>query len=257
MTKYLRVLEGLNSKSAREAQAQTERPELSVVRKIAKMSNGAVVPAVPQWSLPRGILEAESLRSVTERLAPLAAVGKSLRILIAGCNEGDGASSIAAALAFDLSERLSLRTLLFDGHLRRPILDRMFASLSPQPVAVLLDGSVQIRQTRWKRLYVGSYFNRPEEADAESVSLELSALSGRYDVAVVDIGVPRLDPRALALVRPNDPILLVVRYGQTERRHLAITSSALEGAGRSIAGVIFNARHEPINEKLRRLTRHD
>jgi len=59
---------------------------------------------------------------------------------------------------------------------------------------------------------------------------------------VIDLGVARLDPRMVPLMRPADPILLVVRYGQTERKELATSAAALRAADRSVAGVIMNAR---------------
>ncbi len=47
-------------------------------------------------------------------------------MLVTGCRPGDGASTIAMGLALDLSQRLGLRTLLVDAHLRRPGLHKMF-----------------------------------------------------------------------------------------------------------------------------------
>ncbi len=224
---------------------------------VAPPGSSGVVAVPPSWTVPRWVFEARALWSITERLAPLAAVGEAKRLLVAGCAKGDGASTVAAALAFDMSERLSLRTLLFDAHLRRPILDRMFAGLSRQPVAVLIDGAVQVRQTRWPRLYVASCCYRPNELDGPRLNADLEKLSGRYEAAVIDIGVPRLDPRSLSLARPDDPILLVVRYGHTERRDLETTTTALQAAGRSIAGVVFNAKAEVMSGRLRRFINHE
>lgn len=256
MGKYLRALERIHLEEDSPSKSEQVHRGAFPLRSASSVS-GASVPAAPPWLGTKGVFEAAALRSITERLAPLATVGDSMRLLIAGCKAGDGASTVAAALAIDLSERLSLRTLLFDGHLRRPTLDRMFAGLSQQSVAVLIDGVVQVRQTRWPRLYVASCVDRSDEIDAARFRADLERLSTRYEAVVVDIGVPRLEPRAVALARVNDPILLVVRYGQTERCHLETTTSALQAAGRSIAGVVFNAKSQVMNERLRRFIGHE
>jgi Mrp family chromosome partitioning ATPase len=57
----------------------------------------------------------------------------------------------------------------------------------------------------------------------------------------------------LPLARPGDPVVLVVRYGHTERQELATTAGALRAANRAIAGVILNGRHDPVSKPVRRL----
>ena len=61
-----------------------------------------------------------------------------------------------------------------------------------------------------------------------------------YQAAVVDMGVARLDGRALRLARVEDPIIVVVRYGETLSDHLSTTVSGIRAAGFTFAGVIFN-----------------
>jgi Mrp family chromosome partitioning ATPase len=216
----------------------------------------AVAPVAQPWSLPNGV-GGDALRSITERLAPLAAVENSMRLIIGGCSHGAGASTVAAALALDLSERLYMRTLLIDAHLQRPMLEQMFAGMSPRPVALIIDGAVQVRQTCWPRLYVATSCPFDEESDIARMHQDFEKLSARYQATIVDIGVPRLDPRMLMLARANDPILLVVRYGQTERCHLETTTAALQSAGRSIAGVVFNAKPQLISKQLGRFINNE
>ena len=258
MGKYLQAMQGSGPDEKENLSSPVKEGKRAAVPiPAAPPATSGVVAVPPSWTVPHWVFEARALWSITERLAPLAAVGQTKRLLVGGCAEGDGASTIAAALAFDMSERLSLRTLLFDAHLRRPILDQMFTGLSRQPVAVLIDGAVQVRQTRWPRLFVASCCQRPNELDSARLNADLEKLSGRYEAAVIDIGVPRLDPRSLSLARPDDPILLVVRYGHTERRDLETTTAALQAAGRSIAGVVFNAKAEVMSGRLRRFINHE
>ncbi len=70
--------------------------------------------------LPAMLARQDAIRQLSERMAPTAAVDKSCRVAISGCRPSDGASSIAAALALDLSQRLSMRTILVDANLQSP-----------------------------------------------------------------------------------------------------------------------------------------
>jgi Mrp family chromosome partitioning ATPase len=82
---------------------------------------------------------------------------------------------------------------------------------------------------------------------------EFETLLGAYPAVIIDLGVTRLDARMLPLARSEDPILMVVRQGHTERRELATTASALRAARRTVAGVILNDATDPVAKPLRRL----
>jgi Mrp family chromosome partitioning ATPase len=105
-----------------------------------------------------------------------------------------------------------------------------------------LDGSLQLRTTGWPRLTLATCCLQGNDEQSEAAMAELSAVLNTFPAAVIDLGVARLDPRMLPLMRPTDPILLVVRYGQTERKELATTAAALRVADRTVAGVVMNAR---------------
>jgi Mrp family chromosome partitioning ATPase len=200
---------------------------------------------------PAAIARAGDLRSLSERLAPLAAVERSTRVLISGCRRGDGTSTVSAAIAIDLSQRLGLRTLLIDAHLRHPSLHHMLVSHRRSALELVLDGSLQSRSTDWPRL--GLLTCCPDEDEEQRQMLgQLEGLLSDYPAIVVDLGVPRLDARMLPLARPQDPILMVVRQGQTERRELATSADALRAANRTLAGVVLNATTDPVAKPIRR-----
>src|SRR5215469_18567574 len=118
-------------------------------------------------------------------------------------------------LALDLSQRLRLRTLLLgDQFVVRPsLMPRLeLASCLPMTASALKPGDAQ----------------------------GYEGLLDGFLLAVVDLGVVRLDGRLLALARPTDPVIVVTRYGSTEREELATTAAALKAASRTIAGVIIN-----------------
>ena len=220
-----------------------ERPARQVATNADAVAfeNTFLPEAVPH-DLAAMLARQDAIRQLSERMAPTAAVDKSCRVAISGCRPYDGASSIAAALALDLSQRLSMRTILVDANLQSPSLHRVVAHAERPVTQITLDGSLQLRTTGWQRLTLATCCLSGDDGEREAAIAELEAVLSTFPAAVIDLGVARLDPRMLPLMRPADPILLVVRYGQTERKELATTAAALRAADRTVAGVILNAR---------------
>jgi Mrp family chromosome partitioning ATPase len=202
------------------------------------------LPEPLPYDLPAMLARQDAIRQLSERMAPTAAVDKSCRVAISGCRPSDGASSIAAALALDLSQRLSMRTILVDANLQSPTLHRVVSPAERTLAQITLDGSLQLRLTGWQRLTLATCCLNGNDDEREAAIAELEAVISTFPAAVIDLGVARLDSRMLPLMRPADPILLVVRYGQTARKELATTAAALRAADRTVAGVILNARPE-------------
>jgi Mrp family chromosome partitioning ATPase len=224
---------------AREAESSEPRSQ----------PNNAVMPLPVVPVALSAAARAEEIRRLSERLAPLAVVEHSMRLLVSGCRRGDGASTVAASLALDLSQRLALRTLLVDAHLRSPALHRMFGGPASKMPETLLDGALQLRATGWPRLELASCSLTGGESERQELLNTFENLLNHYQAAVIDLGVTRLDARMLPLARPDDPILLVVRYGHTERRELSTANAALQAANRAVAGVILNAAANPVAKK--------
>jgi len=118
--------------------------------------SGALVlrPVFPD--MPGTIAKVPALRNLSERVAPQAAIDNSMRLLVSGCAAGEGTSTIAAALAIDLSQRLNMRTLIIDANLRSPTLHRVFEGPSRSSSALVLNGALQIQATSWPRLDLAS-----------------------------------------------------------------------------------------------------
>jgi Mrp family chromosome partitioning ATPase len=214
----------------------------------------AIVPVPSAEAVPVTVARAEVLQRLSERLAPIAMVERSMRLFLSGCRPADGTSTIASAFALDLSQRLSVRTLLVDAHLRHPSLHRIFTAPDYKQTELLLDGALQIRSSGWPRLEVASCAIDFDE-ERQAIMQRLDNVLSHYGAVVVDLGVIRLDTRMLTLARPTDPILLVARYGHTRRQELATTTAALRAANRAVAGVVFNAAISPVAKLLRKLSR--
>jgi len=108
------------------------------------------VPIVQE--LPETLSCAAGIQRLSERLAPMAVIDTSVRLLITGCRPGDGASTVAAALALDMSQRLSLNTVLVDAHVHHPSLHRFFALNGRGCGEVGVDAQMRIRSSGWPRL---------------------------------------------------------------------------------------------------------
>jgi Mrp family chromosome partitioning ATPase len=220
-----------------------EQPSRNVApRADAVVLANSFLPEPLPHDLPAALARQDAIRELSERMAPTAAVDKSCRVAISGCRPGDGASSIAAALALDLSQRLSMRTILVDANLQSPSLHGVVSPTDRSVTQITLDGSLQLRTTGWPRLTLATCCLQGSDEQSDAAMEELGAMLSTFPAAVIDLGVARLDPRMLPLMRPTDPILLVVRYGQTERKELATSAAALRVADRTVAGVIMNAR---------------
>jgi receptor protein-tyrosine kinase len=215
----------------------------------------AIVPLPTAEAAPVTVARAEALQRLAERLAPLAMVERSMRLFLSGCRPADGTSTIASAFALDLSQRLSVRTLLVDAHPRHPSLHRIFSLPEYKQPELVLDDAFQIRSSGWPRLEVASCCIDGSEEDRCELMQHLENVLSHYAAVVVDLGVIRLDTRMLTLARPTDPILLVARYGHTRRQELATSAAALRAANRAVAGVVFNGAASPTANMLRKLSR--
>ncbi len=202
--------------------------------------SSALVRLPVSHSMPVSVARGIALQQICEEFSPLAVVDNNVRLLITGCRPGDGASTIAAALALDLSQRLSLRTLLIDANSRRPTLHKTFMRSYLDTPQLVLDGPMQIRSTGWAWLDLATCCFGSTENERREVLAHCDEVSRHYAAVVVDLGVVRLDARMLPLARETDPIFLIVRHGHTRRQELATTTAALRAARRSIAGAILN-----------------
>jgi Mrp family chromosome partitioning ATPase len=222
-----------------------EREEETVIEPSPDSSHALTsVPVLRHARTPFEASRDRSLQVLNERVAPLAGVGQSVRLLVSGCRPADGASTVAVGLALDLSQRLGLRTLLVDAHLRKPELHKMFPPALGANAPLILGDQFVVRPSTMPRLELASCLPMAAESLSAGNVPGYEALLDSFMLAVVDLGVVRLDGRLLALARPTDPIILVTRYGSTEREELATTVAALKAASRTVAGVIINGMPE-------------
>lgn len=209
-----------------------------------------VTPLPALQSVPAELAREGAIGRLSEQLAALTAVQESVRILISGCRAGDGASTLAAGIAIDISQRLGLATVLVDAHLRHPTLHHLMLRSQAGAASGAVGPPAKPRSTDWPRLDLTSVASAPEPA---RLGAEFSELLRSYPVAIIDLGVVRLDPSVLSFTRPGDPTLLCVRYGHTRRSELFTSVRVLNAAQRPVTGVIFNGVKTSIPKPLRRV----
>jgi Mrp family chromosome partitioning ATPase len=208
------------------------------------------VPTIQE--LPESLARAAGIQRLSERLAPLAVFDTPVRLLVTGCRSGDGVSTVAIALALDLSQRLSLKTMLVDANVRHPSLDRFLAVNGRVSGEPCVEEQVRIRSSGRPRLDLATCRLGSDGSNAKELLNDFDSHAFGYPAVVIDLGVTRLDARMLPLARSSDPILLIIRYGRTERQELATTVSALRAANRAVAGVILNGTVDPVAKLIRR-----
>jgi Mrp family chromosome partitioning ATPase len=224
------------------------RPEV-----VAPKSAIALAPVLEPPGLLEALARSRSLCNLSEQLSVTSAHNGSARILIAGCRPGDGVSTIAAAMALDMSQRLAARTVLVQGQPQGASMHPLFARAgAPSPVTAA-GASVAVQGTGWPRLETA----RPEQMSLSEQPVrlveDLEQLLVRYRLAVIDLGVVRLDSRMLAMARPDDPILVVARHLSTDREEMIATINALRNTGHPVSGMILNAYQSPLPSLVKRL----
>jgi tyrosine-protein kinase len=209
-----------------------------------------IAPLPSLQSVPTDLARQGAINRLSEQLAALTAVREPVRILIAGCRPGDGTSTLTAGIAIDMSQRLGLSTILVDAHLRHPTLHHLMLRSETSAASGSGGLSTKARSTTWPRLDLASAAAAP---DVRTLAAEFDSLLEGYSLAIIDLGVVRLDPTVLSFARPGDPVLLCARYGHTERRELSTSVQVLSAANRPVTGVIFNGVRSSIPNFVRRI----
>src|SRR5580704_5339667 len=203
MSKYFQAMQRGASTTVVPRSVSTEvLPAPQEVNDSAPAAGGVQVAFIERTDVIGDLAHDPALYRLSEQLAALATGEEPVRLLVSGCRPGDGASTIAAALALDLSQRLAMRTVLVEGHLRHPALRNLLARSAPMPPDLTSAMSLTAQRTAWPRLEL---IARPPAEPSKQMLDDLSGLLRRFSVAVIDLGVVRLEPRMLALARPSDP----------------------------------------------------
>lgn len=202
---------------------------------------------VPAHFHPRILPELESLYAVLQPLLN----GKNPFVHISSTNKGEGASTVAWALAYYIAMREDSECLFVDGDISTQTIkvngDFPAAGLSDYlhgaqnfkllPFATELKNLAAIHNGRLKSSYVKLSEERANSFVKESTS---------YYRAVVFNSRPGFDRYSELWARNSDAVLLVTGYRSTKREILDRMLRGYQSANIPITGLVFNKHEYPI-----------
>ena len=192
--------------------------------------------------------EAEQFKLLrTNLLFPVS--GKPRRtIMITSAVPGEGKSFVAANLAVSIAQGINEHVLLMDCDMRMPSIHRSFGFGNVYGLSdYLANGaslSSSLLKTKVEKLTIlpggKPQHNAAELLSSEKMSQLLAEVKTRYPdrYIIIDSPPPKLTAESSAIARQVDGIILVVKYGSTNRE---IVSDLINIIGKEkILGVIIN-----------------
>ena len=207
-----------------------------------------------EWMLPN----AEELWSrIQQRAAPLLA----RRIAVAGVRDGEGASTVAMALAHFLWRRLGKRVLLIETNLRKPSLES--SGLVPEGSMGLLgamEGSCELHETIYTSeplgfsvLPAGRMAPSPAtvltEANLGVVCLKLNP---HFDYMIYDCPSLYGAPEARIPISASESVVAVIRAGIATPELSSHWLTMIGQYGGTVGAVCLNGVKNPLPAWLRR-----
>jgi succinoglycan biosynthesis transport protein ExoP len=168
-------------------------------------------------------------------------------VMITSASPFEGKSTIASHFAI-ANAKARRKTLLIDGDLRRPSIQRVMGAESERGLADVLAGSAQWKDTLVQMpgvpdldiLLAGSAsLRKPEFMGANLVTL-IEEVSKSYDLVVLDSPPVQGFPEPLHMATAVDGVILVALAGRTNRKALAATVTVLNRLRAHILGVVLN-----------------
>lgn len=168
---------------------------------------------------------------------------------IASAVDGEGKTSVAAALAMSIARESGQPTLLIDGHLRAPRVHELYGVPLSPGLAEALHGDCSLEEAVVP-LFSGTIHVLPAGALSGSAHVLLGRgafvsavqhLSSRYRYVVIDSPSVLGGAEALLLARVADGCLLCARRNFSGGREMRKAYEQLLAAGASPLGAILNA----------------
>lgn len=242
------VLNRLNDTimSPGDVERYLDTPLLGTILSLSASSKTVAQRAMHSFDHPRS-MSAESLRSIRAVLQTFPPNGRSRRLLVTSCIEGEGKTHVAIGVAVTFAQ-LGQSVLLVDADLRLPQLHKLLGtSETPGLSEALIDSEANepfVLRTRVPRLCLlprGSAVDYPNELLASpQVEKVLSRLATMFDVVIIDTPPAAVVADALSLARQADGVILVVRRGRVNRALVTKTLAQLRTMGARILGVALN-----------------
>jgi len=221
-----------------EAQHDIEKP----VYEHAKINESLVTLLNPDS------FEAEQFKILRANLLFPVSGSPPRTIMVTSAVPGEGKSFVSANLAISIAQGIDEHVLLMDCDIRKPCLHTRFGFNDVRGLSDYLANGTSISsvllKTKLKKLTIlpgGKPYNNPSELlTSEKMSALLKEVKIRYKnrYIIIDSPPPQLTAESGAIARQVDGIILVIKYGSTNRE---IVSDLIDIIGKEkILGVIIN-----------------
>ncbi len=168
-------------------------------------------------------------------------------ILITSASPRDGKSTTSALLATTNAQQ-GKKTLLIDGDLRRPSMDRLFAVTSPVGLSNVVLGEISWRDalTPVERvpnldlLTSGPPSHRAMEMVGAGIESVLEEASREYSLIIIDSAPLMNFAEPLQMATMVDGVVIVSVAGETNRKAVASVISRLSRLRANVIGLVLN-----------------
>ncbi len=174
--------------------------------------------------------------------------GSQGSIMISSPGPGEGKTTTIINLAITYAN-LGKKTVLIDGDLRKPVLNKIFDGKNKIGLTNYLSGTEDevdniINNSDIKNLdiiYNGAIPPNPSELLGSDLMADLvDDLKNRYDVVLFDAPPILAVTDSVVLSKFTDQFLLVVRFGSTNKDSIDLSLNTLNQVGLKLTGVVFN-----------------
>jgi capsular exopolysaccharide synthesis family protein len=210
------------------------------------MTASRIVGKVPKTRRTKVLTQYyESIRALRNAISLADFEGALRSIMLTSANAGEGASTIAANLAFSYS-LLGKKVLLIDADLRRPSLHTFYGKTMAVGLAEVLEGKHKLNDALLKvareelfLLPAGNMSERSPDLIGIGMKQLLDEAYDEYDVVIVD-APPLGIAESLQLAALADAVLVVAKSGTTSTKHVTAAYTALARARANVIGLVMN-----------------
>ncbi len=189
----------------------------------------------------------ERIRSIRIELFEVSAISRPRVVLVTSSVPGEGKTSMACALAHDLSGPKT-SVLLLDADLRRPDVSKVLDMPADGGCLVsYLERGDKMKDLPRHSDLLGVDVIAPHRSTSDAADLLtsnlfsglLSRMSSRYDVIIVNAPPVLHLADSVLLAKHADATIYAVRSGSTPAKVVRRSIQRLEGAGAVVAGVVM------------------
>ena len=224
--------------------------------RFAKPEEGEEAALVPVEALSLGTKMLEESVRVLHSSILLSDLDRRIRsILITSVSPRDGKSTTSALLATTNAQQ-GKKTLLIDGDLRRPSLDRIFAISSPVGLSNVVLGEMDWREAISKvdrvpnldLLTSGPPSHRAIEMSGTVIGRLLEEAGREYSLIIIDSAPLMNFAEPLHMATAVDGVVIVSVAGQTDRKALSSILSRLARLRANVIGLVMNKVTRDLTE---------